>query len=116
VLFKLLNSSCHMDHLDTSDPHAVRTLVYASLLAATIRTSLCYAASDVHGIPAVAISPLMAGIAAPLLVVPLMWLWLGKKLTPEQMADSVLRVIAIGCRNQNPRRSRDKWEQLAAAA
>ena len=45
--------------------------------------------------------PLIAGIAAPLLVVPLMWLWLGKKLTPEQMADSVLRVIAIGCRNQS---------------
>jgi len=115
LLFKLLKSSCHMDHLDTSDPHAVRTLVYASLLAAIILTSLCHAAAQVHGIPAEAISPLMAGIAAPLMVLPLLLLWFDKKLTPEQLADSLLRVLALGCRNQNPNRTRDKWRTLAAA-
>jgi hypothetical protein len=113
LLFKLLKSSCHLDHLDTSNPHAVRTLVYASLLAATILTAMCHAAADVHHLPSAAISPLTAGIAAPLLVLSILWLWLGVELTPEQQSDSIVRVLAIGCRNQNPRRTRDKWHALA---
>jgi hypothetical protein len=75
LMFKLLKSSCHMDHLDTGDPDAVRTHIYASLLAATILTSLCHAAAAVHGIALHAISPLMAGIAAPLIALPLMFLF-----------------------------------------
>jgi putative transposase len=116
LLFKLLKSSCHLDHLDTSDPHAVRTLVYASLLAATILNSMCHDAAQVHEIPTAIISPLMAGIAAPLVVLPLLLLWLDTDLSPEQLSDSILRVLAIGCRNQNPRRTRHKWGQLGNSA
>lgn len=116
LLFKLLKSSCHLDHLDTSDPHALRTHIYASLLASVILSSLCHAAARVHGIPVMAISPLMAGIAAPLLVMPLISLWRKRRQTPEEMSDVILRVLAIGCRDQNPRRTRAKWGPLAAAA
>ena len=42
-----------------------------------------------------------------------MLLWLNRPLTPEELADSILRVIAIGCRDQNPSRTRDKWGPLA---
>lgn len=115
LLFKLLKSSCHLDHLDTSDPNALRTHIYASLLAATILSSLRHAAATVHGIPLAAISPLMTGIAAPLLVMPLMFLWRNKRMTPEEISDAILRVLAIGCRDQNPRRTRAKWGTLAAA-
>ena len=115
LLFKLLKSSCHLDHLDTSDPDALRTHIYASLLASVILSSLCHAAAHVHGIPLMAISPLMAGIAAPLLVVPLIFLWRERRQTPEEMSDVILRVLAIGCRDQNPRRTRAKWGSLAAA-
>jgi hypothetical protein len=31
------------------------------------------------------------------------------------MSDAILRVLAIGCRDQNPRRTRAKWGTLAAA-
>ena len=114
LLFKILKSSCHLDHLDTADPNAMRTHIYASLLAATILSSMCHAAAFVHGIPLRAISPLMAGSAGPLLVMPLMLLWCSRKLTREELADAVLRVLAIGCRDQNPRRTRAKWGSLAA--
>lgn len=112
LLFKLLKSSCHLDHLDTSDPNALRTHIYASLLAATVMSSLSHAAAEVHGIPVVAISTLTAGIAAPLVVMGLMYLWRGKRQTPEEMADAILRVLAIGCRDQNPRRTATKWGGL----
>ncbi len=115
LLFKLLKSSCHLDHLDTSDPDALRTHIYASLLASVILSSLCHAAAQVHAIPVTTISPLMAGIAAPLLVVPLIFLWRKYRQTPEEMSDVILRVLAIGCRDQNPRRTRAKWGTLAAA-
>jgi putative transposase len=115
LLFKLLKSSCHLDHVDTSDPNALRTHIYASLLAATILTTMCTAAAQAHDVPVHIISPLMVGIAAPLLVMPLLFLWFGKPLTPEALADCIARVIAIGCRNQNPRRTRDKWGVLANA-
>jgi putative transposase len=115
LLFKLLKSSCHLDHLDTSDPNALRTHIYASLLAATILSSLSQAAAHVHGIPLAAISSLAVGIAAPLLVIPLMYLWRRQRQTPEEMADAILRVLAIGCRDQNPRRTKAKWGGLRRA-
>jgi len=112
LLFKLLKSSCHLDHVDTSDPAALRTHIYASLLAATILTTMCHAATDVHQLPSRAISPLTAGIAAPLLVLPLLLLWFGRPLTPEALADCIVSVLAIGCRDQNPGRTRRKWGSL----
>lgn len=112
LLFKLLKSSCHLDHVDTSDPAALRTHIYASLLAATILTTMCHAAADVHQLPPRVISPLTAGIAAPLLVLPLLFLWFGRPLSPEALSDCILRVLAIGCRDQNPRRTRRKWGAL----
>lgn len=113
LLFKLLKSSCHLDHLDTGDVDALRTHIYASLLASTILSSMCHAAAEVHGIPSDEISPLTAGIAAPLLIMPLMFLWNDRPLTPEELSDTILRVLAIGCRDQNPRRTRAKWELLS---
>ena len=112
LLFKLLKSSCHLDHLDTSDPGALRTHIYSSLLAATILSSVCHAAANAEGVPASIISTQVAGIAAPILVMPLMWLYLGKSPTFEELADSIVRVVAFGCRNQNPKRTRQKWGML----
>lgn len=114
LLFKLLKSSCHLDHVDTSNPAALRTHIYASLLAATILTTMCQAAAKVHQLPERAISPLTAGIAAPLLVIPLLYLWLGRPLTPEELSDCILRTLAIGCRDQNPSRTRRKWGTLGS--
>jgi IS4 transposase len=113
LLFKTLKSSCHLDHVDTSDPGALRTHLYASLLAATILTALTAAAASVHGLPPGAISPLAVGIAAPLLVMPLALLWCGRRLTPEELADAILRVVGVGCVDQNPNRTRAKWGRLA---
>jgi hypothetical protein len=112
LLFKTLKSSCHLDHVDTSDVGALRTHLYASLLAATILTALTASASSVHGLPPGAISPLAVGIAAPLLVMPLALLWCGRRLTPEELADAILRVLAVGCVDQNPNRTYAKWGSL----
>ncbi len=112
LLFKLLKSSCHLDHVDTSDPAALRTHLYASLLGATILSSLCYAAASVHGLHPTEISVIVAGIAAPILVMPLMFLWCRRKLSAEEMASAILRVLAIGCRDQNPNRTKAKWSNL----
>jgi len=114
LLFKLLKSSCHLDHVDTSNPQALRTHIYASLLAATILSSMCHAAASVYGIPGYAISALTAGIAAPLIALPLLLLWYSADLTPQKLADMILRVLAVGCRDQNPKRTRQKWGVLAA--
>jgi hypothetical protein len=100
LLFKLLKSSCHLDHLDTSDPDALRTHVYASLLAATILSSLRHAAAVVHGIPLDAISPLMTGIAAPLLVMPLMFLWRNR--SPGRSIDCMSAAATEGRRKRCP--------------
>jgi hypothetical protein len=108
------SSSCHLDHVDTSVPDALRTHIYASLLAATILTTACHAAAAVHQIPLHAISPLTAGIAAPLLAVPLLLLWLDRPLTPEALSDCILRVLALGCRDQNPRCTRRNWGVLCS--
>jgi len=112
LLFKLLKSSCHLDHVDTSDPAALRTHIYASLLGATILSALCLSAASVHGLHPREISALVAGIAAPIIVMPLMFLWCERNLTPEELADSILRVLAVGCRDQNPGRTRKKWGVL----
>jgi putative transposase len=112
LLFKLLKSSCHLDHVDTGNPAALRTHIYASLLAATILATMCHAAAVVHNLPYYAISPLTAGIAAPLLVLPLLFLWFGRPLLPEEMADCILRVLAVGCLDQNPSRTHQKWGVL----
>jgi IS4 transposase len=112
LLFKVLKSSCHLDHLDTSKPDAIRTYIYASLFAATILSGICHAAASTYGIPLRAISPLTVGVAAPTIVIPLLLLWLQRPLTPEELADCILRVVAIGCRDQNPSRTRDQWAPL----
>ena len=48
----------------------------------------------------------MVRIAAPVIAVSLLLVWLSRPLTPEALSVPVLRVIAIGCRDQNPRRTR----------
>ena len=114
LLMKLLKSSCHLDHVDTSNPGALRTHIYASLLASVILSGIIAAAAAARGIPLAALSPLVVGIAAPMIALPLAWLWLGRRMTPEDMADCLLGMIAVGCRDQNPNRTEDKWGMLAA--
>ena len=109
LLFKLLKSSCHLDHLDTKDPDALRTHIYASLLAATVLSAVVVAAAQAAGIPHNDISILAVGIAAPLLVVPLLLLWCQRELTPDELAATMLRVVAVGCRDQNRARTQRKW-------
>jgi hypothetical protein len=55
----------------------------------------------------------MVGIAAPLLALPLLLLWLTRKLTAEDLAEAILRTIAHGCRDQNPRRTTAEWGRLS---
>ena len=62
-----------------------------------------------YGIPASDISVLTVGIAAPLLVLPLLLLWCQRELTPDELAAVMLRVVAFGCRNQNQARTERKW-------
>lgn len=113
LLFKLLKSSFHLDHLDTSDPQALRTHIYASLLAAVVFTAVAMTAAKSAGVAPSAISPLMVGIAAPLLALPLLLLWLTRKLTAEDLADAILRTVAHGCCDQNPQRTAAKWGRLS---
>jgi len=113
LLFKLLKSSFHLDHLDTADPQALRTHIYASLLASVVFTAVAMTAATSAGIKPSAISPLMVGIAAPLLALPLLLLWLARDLTAEDLAEVILRTVAHGCRDQNPRRTSRKWGRLS---
>jgi IS4 transposase len=113
LLNKLLKSSCHLDHVDTSDPGALRTHLYASLLSATILSAVSAAGAGAYGLPASAISPLVVGISAPLAAVLLLLLWLDRPLTPEALADTILRLVAVGCIDQNPNRTMAKWGRLA---
>jgi putative transposase len=113
LLMKLLKSHCHLDHLDTANPEALRTLIYASLLAAVILQSLLVTAAQAAGIPPEQISFLTVGVMASLLVVPLLWLWLGRKLSRDEMAAMILRAIAIGCCDQNPGRTRENHALLS---
>ena len=52
------------------------------------------------GLPPSCISPLMVGIAAPLLVTPLLLLWLARKVTYEELAALILRTVSgwLPCR------------------
>jgi IS4 transposase len=110
LLMKLLKSHCHLDHLDTSNPEALRTHIYASLLAAVVLQSVMVTAAQSAGLPLESISFLTVGIAAPALAIPLLLLWLERKLTYDELAGMILRAIAVGCRDQNPGRS---WENAA---
>ena len=112
LLFKLLKSSCHLDHLNTGNVDAVRTHVYASILAATILSALLTTAATSAGVDPRELSVLAVGAAAPLLAVPLLLLWLERRVTPEELAALILRALAIGCRDQNPARTRQKWGAL----
>jgi putative transposase len=113
LLFKLLKSSFHLDHLNTADPDAIRTHIYASLLGAAIFAAVAMTAAKSARLLPTAISPLMVGIAAPLLVMPLLLLWLERKVTYDALAAVILRTVAIGCRDQNPSRTLRKWGALS---
>jgi hypothetical protein len=113
LMFKLLKSSCHLDHLDTKDPDALRTHIYASLLASTILSAIVVAAAESAGIPVARISLLTVGIAAPLLVIPLMILWGVREITHDELAAIILRTIVLGCVDQNPGRTAKKWGPLS---
>jgi IS4 transposase len=112
LLMKLLKSSCHLDHLDTENPDALRTHIYASLLAAVILQSLIVTAAMAGGIPTEHISFLTVGITAPMLVIPLLLLWLKRELTHEELSRMIIRTILYGCCNQNPGRTRDATVHL----
>lgn len=112
LLFKLLKSSCHLDHLNTSNPDALRTHIYASLLAATILSAMAVAAAEEAGIPINQISVMTMGIAAGLMAIPLMLLWLERELSYDELAKMVMRTIIVGCQDQNPKRTKKKWGVL----
>ena len=73
---------------------------------------MVHAAAESAGIPVNDISLLMVGIAAPLLVVPLMILWGQRELSYDELAAMILRLIIHGCRNQNPARTAKKYGVL----
>ena len=114
LMFKLAKSSCHLDDLDTKDPDAVRTHIYASLLAATVLSAVVYAAAKSAGIPVSDISLLTVGIAAPLMVLPLMILWGQRELSYDELAAMIFRMVVHGCRDQNPARTAEQWGGLRA--
>ncbi len=113
LLMKLLKSHCHLDHLDTGNPDALRTQIYASLLAAAVLQALLVTAARSAGLSPEQISFLTVGVAAPLLATTLLWLWLQRKLSREDLAAMILRTIAFGCRDQNPGRTRESLAQLS---
>jgi IS4 transposase len=86
LLMKFLKSGCHLDHLDTSNPDSLRTLIYASLLASVILQATMWTAAQAAGIPVEEISFLTVGAAAALLVIPLLMLWLEQDLTAEALS------------------------------
>ena len=114
LLFKFAKSSCHIDHLDTKYPDAIRTHIYASLLAATVLSAVVYAAAKSAGIPVSDISLLTVGIAAPLMVLPLMILWGQRELSYDELAAMIFRMVIYGCRDQNPARTAKHWGGLRA--
>lgn len=114
LMFKLLKSSCHLDHVETNDPNAMRTHIYASLLGSVILTSVTVAAAQVAGVHPSKLSFLVVGIAAPLIVMPLLFLWLERELTYGELAAMILRTLAIGCIDQNPGRTQRKWGSLGS--
>ena len=112
LLFKLLKSSCHLDHVDTSDPEALRTHIFSSILASLLLSELSQIAARDAGLHPSLLSPLVVGIAAPIIVLPILLLWLERDLTPEALWDCIIRLLVIGCRDQNPKRTKRYWEAL----
>jgi hypothetical protein len=112
LLIKLTKSACHLDQLDTSNADAVRTQIYASLLAAVVLQSLRCTAAQAAGLPAEEIRFLTVGVAAPLLAIPLVLLWLGRPMTRAALAETIIRTLAFGCRDQNRRRTHESTELL----
>ena len=112
LLMKLLKSHCHLDHLDTGNPDALRTQIYASLLAAVVLQSVMVTAARSAGVPVESISFLTVGIAAPLMAIPLLLLWLERELSYDELAKMIFRTIVWGCRDQNLGRSWKSTERL----
>jgi IS4 transposase len=112
LLMKLMKSYCHLDHLDTGNPDALRSQIYASLLAAVVLHALMATSATSEGIPLEAISFLTVGIAAPLMTVTLLMLWLERRTTYEALAAMIFRTIALGCRDQNRGRTRESTARL----
>jgi putative transposase len=106
LLMKFMKSHCHLDHLDTANPDALRTHLYASLLAAVVLQSMLVTAARSAGLSVEEISFLTVGIIAPMLAVPLLLLWLERELSYDELAALIFRAIVQGCRDQNPRRTR----------
>jgi len=98
--------------LDTGNPQALRTFIYASLLMALVITALVATGSAAGGMHPSEVSILTLGRALPLIAIPLLLLWLRRKLTYDELAEMILRVVAIGCRDQNPGRTRAFWGPL----
>ena len=60
------------------------------------------------------ISLLTVGIAAPLMVLPLMILWGQRELSYDELAAMIFRMVVHGCRDQNPARTAEQWGGLRA--
>lgn len=112
LLFKLLKSFCHLDHVDTKDPNALRTHIYASLIAATVLHALLVSAAKGAGVHPSDISQLTVAAAAPLIAMPLLILWLNIDLTRERLSQMIIRIVVDGCREQNPGRRRQQRARL----
>lgn len=115
LLFLQLKSFCHLDHIDTSNPEALRTHIYASLTASIVLHALLVVSAQAAGVHPSEISHLTVAAAAPLLAIPLLLLWTKMKLTRERLAELVLAIIVVGCRQQNPRRYRRQWGGLGGS-
>jgi putative transposase len=113
LFFKLMKTSLHLDHVETGNAQAVRTHLYASLLASVVLTAVTGAAAKGAKMPVSRISPLVVGIAAPLLAMPLALLWLGQDVTKATLADMILRTISKGCVDQNINRTQEYWGLLS---
>jgi len=113
LFFKLMKSSMHLDHVATGSADAVRTHLYSSLLAAVVLSAVTDSAAKAAGMPTSRISPLVVGMAAPVLAVPLALLWLGKAITNSTLAALILRTISLGCADQNVNRTQEYWGLLS---
>ena len=112
LLFLQLKSFCHLDHVDTSNPDALRTHIFASLIASVVIHSLLVASAHAAGLHPSDISHLTVAAAAPLFATPLLILWMGMELTRERLARMLIQIIVVGCREQNKRRRARKWGGL----
>jgi hypothetical protein len=113
LLFKLLKSFCHLDHVDTKDPNALRTHIYASLIASTVMHALIVSSAKAAGMHPSNISQLTVAAAAPLISMPLLILWLDIELTRDSLSQMLIQIIVNGCKEQNPGRRRKQWHRLS---